>query len=121
MAPSPSPPRLVYDDDCGFCTRSAEWVARRADVELVGFSDLTPDQRARLPDEWRQCAHLLTDEAVYSCGEAMERAFALTGAVPRDLVRAARRIPGHETVREGGYRIVADHRGLIGKLLHRRR
>jgi len=90
MAPPPSPPRLVYDDDCGFCTRSAEWVARRADVELVAFSDLMPDQRARLPENWRQCAHLLTDDAVYSCGEAMERAFALTGAVPRDLVRAAR-------------------------------
>jgi len=117
---SPAPPRLVYDDDCGFCTRSARWVARRADVDLVGFSDLTPDQRARLPDDWRECAHLLTDDAVYSCGEAMEQAFALTGAAPRKLVRVARRIPGHETVRDHGYRIVADHRGVFGRLLHRR-
>lgn len=116
-----APPRLVYDDDCGFCTRSAEWVSRRATVELVGFSDLTPDQRARLPEDWRECAHLLTNETVYSCGEAMERAFARTGTVPEGVVSAARRIPGHERIRERGYRIVADHRGLFGKLLHRRR
>ena len=113
-------PRLVYDDDCGFCTWSAEWVDRHGDVELVGFSELTPDQRARLPDDWRHCAHLLTDDRVFSCGEAMEQAFALTGLPPREVVRAARRLPGYPTVRERAYRTIADHRGLFGSLVHRR-
>jgi predicted DCC family thiol-disulfide oxidoreductase YuxK len=41
---------LVFDDDCGFCTWWAEFVAARSDVRLVGFSELDPDLRALLPD-----------------------------------------------------------------------
>ena len=35
------PPRLVYDDRCGFCTWATEFAIRRADFEPVGFGDLT--------------------------------------------------------------------------------
>jgi hypothetical protein len=62
-------PRFVYDD-CGFCTWWAEFFAAHADVELVGFSEMGDDLRARLPAEYEDCAHLVTDGAVYSCGEA---------------------------------------------------
>jgi len=38
--------RLVYDDDCGFCTYAALWVVERgADVELVAFSELSNADR----------------------------------------------------------------------------
>lgn len=112
-----APPRLVYDDDCGFCTWSAEFVARHGDFELVGFSDLTPDQRARLPTDYEDCAHLLTDRRVYSCGEAMEEAFARTDLESADIVPLLRRLPGHSRRREKGYRWVAENRDLFGKVL----
>ncbi|MFB6227142.1 MAG: DCC1-like thiol-disulfide oxidoreductase family protein [Halobacteriales archaeon] len=108
-------PTLVYDDDCGFCTWSAEWVANRAPVDIVGFSELTDAQIDRLPDDWRDCAHLLADEAVYSCGAAMEQAFLLTNDDGTRLVRAAREAPGYENARERAYRFVADHRSWFGR------
>ncbi|PSP73649.1 DUF393 domain-containing protein [Halobacteriales archaeon QS_3_64_16] len=111
------PPRLVYDDDCGFCTWSAAFVARHDEVELVGFSELTADQRARLPADYEQCAHLLTDRRVYSCGEAMEEAFARTDLAPADLVPLLRKLPGHANRREKGYRWVANNRDHFGKVL----
>ena len=109
-------PTLVYDDDCGFCTWAAEWVAERASINVVGFSDLTGDQIDRLPEGWRECAHLLTDDAVYSCGAAMEEAFLLTDDDGTRFVRAAREVPGYERVRDRAYRFVADHRHWLGRL-----
>ncbi|WP_254766360.1 thiol-disulfide oxidoreductase DCC family protein [Salinilacihabitans rarus] len=113
------PPRLVYDDDCGFCTWCAEFAARRGSFELVGFADLTPDQRARLPDDYEECAHLLTDDAVYSCGEAIEEATARLETPSRYPARAFRRLPGSDRVREPLYRAAADRRALFGRLVSR--
>ena len=109
-------PTLVYDDDCGFCAWSAEWVADRAPVDIVGFSELTDAQIDRLPEDWRECAHLFTDGAVYSCGAAMEQAFLLTDDDGTRVLRAARELPGYESARERAYRFVADHRGWFGSL-----
>jgi len=112
-----SVPVLVYDDDCGFCTRSARFVRRHGSVRIVGFGELTPDLKARLPADYRECAHFLTDEAVYSCGEAVERAFGTTELVPGGLFALLRGVPGYPFLREWGYRQVADNRGTIGRLL----
>jgi len=109
-------PTLVYDDDCGFCTWAAEWVAQRAPVDIVGFSDLTDEQIDRLPENWRECAHFLTDGEAYSCGAAMEEAFLLTEDDGTKFVRAAREFPGYESARERAYRFVADHRSWFGRL-----
>jgi hypothetical protein len=76
-----------------------------------------PDQRARLPADWRECAHLLTDDAVYSCGEAMVRAYELTGEPPARLVPLARRLPGYDRAQEGAYRFVAAHRDWFGRFV----
>ncbi|MFB6137305.1 MAG: DUF393 domain-containing protein [Halobacteriaceae archaeon] len=115
--PGRAPPRMVYDDECGFCTWAARRLADRGGVRLVGFGELTPDQRARLPGEFRHCAHLLTDDAVYSCGEAMTRALEATGGLPARLLPLARRVPGFAAARELCYRWIADHRGVVGRLL----
>ena len=114
-----NPPRLVYDDDCGFCTWCAEFAAERGEFDLVGFSELTNDQVARLPAEYEECAHLLTDEAVYSCGEAIEETLARVETPSHLLALAFRQLPGHETVREPLYREVANRRALFGKLASR--
>lgn len=108
---------LVYDDNCGVCTRSAVFIAQRATIDLVGFSELTPELRSRLPADFKRCAHLVTDEDVYSCGEAMERAYEQTGLPPAGLLPLFRRIPKYGPVRERIYRIVANNRPLVGRLL----
>lgn len=114
-------PILVYDDDCGVCTRAALFVDRHADVTIVGFSKLTDELRGRLPPDYERCAHLVTREEVYSCGEAMERAFEKTRLPPSNLLSILRRAPGYALFRERVYRIVARNRPLIGRLLPSRR
>ena len=114
-----SPPRLVYDDDCGFCTWVAAFADRHGRFELVGFADVTPDQRARLPGGWRECVHLLTDDAVYSCGEATEQIFARTNDGLDALFPVLRRLPGYPAARERLYRWGADNRDVWGKIVRR--
>lgn len=114
-----SGPVLVYDDDCGFCTWWAEFLSRRSDLRIVGFGDLTPDLRERLPEDYEECSHLVTDEEVYSCGASIEEAFVRSdpSEAARPLVESLRRFDGYGTVREGGYRFVAGNRSLWGKVL----
>ena len=111
---------LVYDDDCGFCTWSADFIARRADVELVGFSGLDGDHEERLPEGYEECAHLVTDAEVYSCGASVEEALVradLTSVDVRPLVEFLRQFEDYERLREWLYREVADRRGTIGRYI----
>lgn len=108
-------PRLVYDDDCGFCKWFVSNLLRLGDFEPVGFSELSADQEARLPDEYENCMHLLTSTAVYSCGEAVEQAFARLSTVTWWLVALARKVPGYPCVRENLYRWAADRRAIWGR------
>lgn len=113
------PPRLVYDDDCGFCTWCAEYADARGEFELVGFEELTPDQLARLPDDYDECFHLLTQERVYSCGEALEETMARLQTPSQYTAHLFRQIPGHDDLREVGYRFVADNRATFAKIARR--
>jgi len=109
-------PRLVYDDDCGFCMYAVRWILKFGTFDPVGFTELTSDQTARLPTEYDDCMHLLTDDSVYSCGEALEQIMLRCGPVPRALLTAARRLPYWPRLRERGYRFVADRRAIWGRL-----
>jgi len=109
-------PTFVYDDDCGFCTWCADQLAQRTDLHLIGFSELTPALRERLPDDYEDCAHFVTDEAVYSCGESVERALVRTDiATEADpVVDFLRQFEDYERLREQAYRWVADRRDTFG-------
>lgn len=109
-------PHLVYDDDCTFCTCSANFVVRHAPVKLVPFSAVDSELTDRLPAEWESCAHLLTAETTYSCGSAMTRAYELTDLPGSGLFPVLRQIPGWATIRETGYRLLAAHRERLGFL-----
>lgn len=111
------PPRLVFDDECGFCTWCANFAARHGDVELVGFHELSPDQLARLPDDYERSAHLLTDDAVYSAGEAIERTLVVDFPELEPVFDALGAIPGYEPLRERLYRWGADNRVLLGRIV----
>lgn len=116
---STSSPKFVYDDDCGFCTWTAEFAAERSDVDLVGFSELSIRQRARLPSDYDTCAHLLVNGSVYSCGRAIERTLARVYPVLDPIFRALRHVPGYSAFREAAYRFGANRRAWLGKLRSR--
>jgi predicted DCC family thiol-disulfide oxidoreductase YuxK len=110
---------LVYDDDCGFCTWWARALERRADIRLVGFSELTDDVRERLPADYEECAHLLVDGEVYSCGESIERAFEYSdiGDDAKPALDFLRQFDEYGDLRERAYRVVADNRDFFGKII----
>lgn len=114
-------PTLVYDDDCGFCTWWADFFAANSRFHIVGFSELTQEQRERLPSDYERCAHLLTDDTVYSCGEAVEVALRRSDLVPRELPRTGIGDFGpYVRGRERAYRWIADNRELLGKIISKR-
>lgn len=108
---------FVYDDDCGFCTWWAEFFAERSDLPVVGFSETTDGQRERLPDDWEECAHLLTDNRVYSCGEAIEAALERAGLFPGEARTFLNQFADYGRLRERLYREAADRRDLWGRFV----
>jgi predicted DCC family thiol-disulfide oxidoreductase YuxK len=110
---------LVYDGECGFCTWWADYFARRTPLETVPYAGLTDDLRERLPEDYEDCSHLVTDDAVYSCGASAERALARTDVPPgaEDLFGFLRQFEDYERVRERLYREVADRRDGLGRIL----
>ncbi len=114
---------FVYDDDCGFCTWWADFFAHRTNLAIVGFDELTDEQRALLPDDYESCSHLLSDGAVYSCGAAIEQSFARADLPPgaEDLVRFLSQFEDYERFRERVYREFADRRELWGQFVSKDR
>lgn len=112
---------FVYDEDCGFCTWLADYFGQRTDLELVGFEELSEAQRGRLPADFEDCSHLVTDDAVYSCGAAIEQALARADVPPgsADLFAFLRQFEDYERVREKLYWELADRRGLLGQFVSR--
>ncbi|TMT87530.1 DUF393 domain-containing protein [Haloterrigena sp. H1] len=110
---------FVYDDDCGFCTWWAEFFDGRSDLRIVGFHELTDELRERLPDDYEECAHLVTDDAVYSCGASIEEALVRADAVgPVDEVIAfLRHFEDYDQYRERAYRWAANNRDRLGTYL----
>lgn len=111
-----SNPVLVFDDACGFCTWWADFVDARSPITVVGFSQLGKDERDRLPSTYEECAHLLTEAGVYSCGAAVEAALFRLDVVPQSLTQPGpiRQHPFYEGVRERVYQWVAANRDRLG-------
>jgi predicted DCC family thiol-disulfide oxidoreductase YuxK len=110
-------PVIVYDDDCGFCTWCARWAVRHGSFEAIGFANLTPDQRSRLPEDFESCVHLLTDDTVYSCGGATEQILCRTYPALQRLFRTLRIVPDYVDLRERLYHWIADHREHLGTVV----
>ncbi|MFC6939471.1 DCC1-like thiol-disulfide oxidoreductase family protein [Salinirubellus sp. GCM10025818] len=108
---------LVYDDDCGFCSWVASFVARRTEMGIVGFSELTDEEREPLPADYEECVHLVTEDAVYSCGEATERALERAGVLPREARTFLNQFADYGPLRERLYREAADRRDVWGLLV----
>ena len=109
---------LFYDRDCGVCRWSAAWVLRwdrRHRLRPVALQD---SEASRLlghlaEDERMASWHLVTPDGVFSAGAA---APALLRLLPggRPLASLAAAIPGPV---ERAYRLVADNRSRLGRLV----
>jgi predicted DCC family thiol-disulfide oxidoreductase YuxK len=112
---------IVYDDDCSFCRWSLGLVLawdRRHALRPVALQD--PEARELLRDvpaeERMESWHLVTEAGVSSAGAAAPRLLrGLPGGGP--LARLLDRFP---KATERAYRLVADNRSKLGKLIPRR-
>lgn len=101
---------LLYDGDCGFCTRSATWIAARGNVAIEPWQ-----RRAALPgglteDDVSARAYWLEDDRPVAGGaEAVARALQARGGL---LGRAGRLLRSRALagVAEAAYQRVARHR-----------
>ncbi|WP_226483292.1 DCC1-like thiol-disulfide oxidoreductase family protein [Natrinema amylolyticum] len=119
-------PKLVYDDDCHFCTWSATFAVRRSDIQSIklsevreGRSRLSDFEREHLPDGYEECAQLITENAVYSCGAATEESLVIAGVLPRRLVEFLRRFETYGRLREKTYHTVSSNRDIVSNVLGR--
>ncbi len=106
---------LVYDGECGFCSRSAAFVRRRArvPVTLVPFSELDgwPVLTTLDPEQVARSSHYVTPEGVeYHGGESITRSLRL---VPFGAAAAPLDLWGLALLRELLYALVAGNRSLL--------
>lgn len=108
---------VLYDDDCGFCRWSAAMLGRWDRRRRLAFAPIqaSDDLLSPVPVGERLTAmHVVElDGRVWTGGAALTRlALLLPGAGP--LAAVGRAAPG---LAEGAYRLVADRRAALGRLL----
>ena len=110
---------LVYDGECGFCSRSAEFVRRRARVpvrlvrftELDGWGVLTSLDAAQVA----RSAHYVTPDGIeYHGGESITRSLRL---VRSGAAAGLLDLWGLALLRELLYALVAGNRSAFSRLL----
>jgi predicted DCC family thiol-disulfide oxidoreductase YuxK len=113
-----SRPTIIYDDDCGFCTWSAEYAAAHGAFHLLGFSELTPDERDCFLDDYEDCMHVFDGDDTYSCGEGAEFVASRLDTAEGTAARLFGTLPedARQHVRDPTYRFIADHRDWFGRL-----
>ena len=105
--------RLVYDGDCGFCTRCARWLDRHArDVEVVPWQSLDLAEVGLTERQVRAAAYWLDGEVVDSGEGAIARSLVACGSGYAVLGRLLL-LAGVRRVAAVGYRLVARHRGRL--------
>ena len=116
------PATMLFDGDCGICSRSAAWIARRAPASGLRVLPLQAVREAAEPElasrlQGRDLA--VTLHLVHGDGRVVTGAAAVIAAaraVPRwgGLARLADNRPGR-TLLEPAYRAVARNRHAVGR------
>ena len=110
-----TPLTVLYDEDCGFCTAAAGWLAKRDGIVTAPIGSATGDTALHgMSRDERYASFHVVDNAgrVSSAGEALTL---LIAALPagRATSRVARRFP---RVTEALYQQTAKRRSLLGRL-----
>lgn len=110
-------PTLLYDADCGFCTRWVErWHTQTGDaVEYAPYQTHGHHFPQVTTEAARQAVQLvMVDSTVYSAAEAVFRTLAL-GGHHRYLLWLYQNFPLFAPISERVYHFVATHRHWFGK------
>jgi predicted DCC family thiol-disulfide oxidoreductase YuxK len=118
--PAGRPVTVVYDGRCPVCRqtiralRILDWRRRLAFTPLQRFQPRTPGDPSRR--ELIRALHVRDDQGRWHRGgdAALHIAGAVPALVPLSLVG---RLPGLDGPVEAAYRLVADHRHAIGRML----
>jgi len=98
--------QVVYDADCGFCTRSAHWV----DADPVTWQSLDLERVGARPVDADNFAGWLVDGRIEALGApAIAAALVARGGWKRSLGRLIQ-LPGVSRLAVVVYRVVARHR-----------
>ena len=112
-------PMLVYDGDCAFCTRCADWLRARApDVDVAPWQGLDLADVGLTEDQVRAAAYWVDGGVVVGGEGAVARALLASGRGYPVLGRVLL-LPGVRRLAGLGYRFVAGHRGAISSVLLR--
>ena len=109
---------LVYDGDCGFCFRSAEFIRRRSrtPLTLIPFIEVNRYELLTSLDQTQflKSAHYITPEGKeYHGGESITRALRL---IPGGSVFGLLDLWGVALLREFVYTLVAGNRSIFSRI-----
>lgn len=104
-------PTLVYDGDCGFCTRSAEFVSARSDVAVSPWQALDLDEVGLTEEQVTSAAYWLDGDGDVPRRGARAVAAALRACGPGYAVLGrAIDLPPVRPLAAAGYAVVARYR-----------
>ena len=106
---------LVFDGNCGVCTRWALWLAKR---DTPGRLELLPHQTPHVPERFglspadvRREVWLITPTATYGGAAAIAQLLDYTYGLR--IFARLQRIPGVGVLSDVGYRLLARYRGKL--------
>ena len=107
-------PVLIFDGECGFCRRRAQWLRSHAKVELqiIAWQDADLEAFAVTADQCQQRVQWVDGTKRASGGAAIARCLQVC-AQPWRSFGAVMQWPVIRIFTELGYRLVAANRGRI--------
>ena len=110
----PDRPTLVYDADCGFCTRSAQfarrWVDRRGRYDVRQLQDIDLAAVGLIPQDCDEAAQFVTADGGVRSGHRAVASAATHGAPAWRPLGYLLLAPGVSGLAARVYAWVADHR-----------
>lgn len=102
---------LIYDADCGFCTRSAEWLAKGCTVNIKPWQQIRDLEALGLTEEMVEQAAFWADggNVTASAESAIARALIAKGSAWQVVGRFIL-LPGVRRLAAVVYRVIATNR-----------
>lgn len=108
-----SSPILLFDADCGFCTRSAGWLHRplfRAAVDTIPFQHADLEALGLREEDCERLLHAVLPDGRITAGAGAVAAALKVSRAPWPLIGSLLLLPGARQLAEIAYHAVARNR-----------